>query len=281
VEIDAIIPSIRPAALQKAMYSLSKGSLLPNLVTVVSNELNACLPNYGMNVRVIQFRSGIYPIGSHDVALRRNIGIWSSRCSHIITFDDDQVAPVNLIETAVGLFRQKSYFWGHHRYIDFDLHSVDELLHMDPAHGRPREHPPNSCHSWLSCYAGLFGAERDVLLQLGGFDMAFCGRHAGEDQELGRRLARRLDHSDRVFIHEPPFAWHPTTKLPWSSTGYTNLCGNVHNLFLTQYNEMDVEACRACPYFRVLHLDFYHHDVLMRYDHSKVNITISPMGLRR
>lgn len=274
MEIDVIIPSTRPDAVEKALYSLSRGSVLPDAVTVVSNEAGERLPGHGMNVRLIRFRSSAYPIGSHDVVLRRNIGIWSSGCSHVITFDDDQVAPVNLIETAARLLREKRYFWGHYRYVDFGFHSVDQLLHMDAACGRTREHPPNAWHAWLSCYAGLFGAERDVLLQLGGFDMAFCGRHAGEDQNLGRRLARRLDGCERVFIHEPPFAWHPTGKLPWAKAGYTNLCSAAHRLFRTRRGGIEVETCYVCPHFRALEVDLYRDDVRMRYDPAQVEVTL-------
>jgi hypothetical protein len=139
-----------------------------------------------MNVRLIRFRSSAYPIGSHDVVLRRNIGIWS----------------------------------------------------------------------------------------LGGFDMAFCGRHAGEDQNLGRRLARRLDGCERVFIHEPPFAWHPTGKLPWAKAGYTNLYSAAHRLFRTRRGGIEVETCNVCPHFRVLEVDLYRDDVRMRYDPAQVEVTL-------
>jgi hypothetical protein len=76
--------------------------------------------------------------------------------------------------------------------------------------GTSRESRVNTCHLWQSCFAGMFGATRELLLELGGFDMVFQGRIGNEDQQLGRRMLFQLYDSNSVVIYEPPFAWHPT-----------------------------------------------------------------------
>jgi hypothetical protein len=142
---------------------------------------------------------------------------------------------------------------------------------MSPEKGRSREHPPNAWHSWLSCYGGLFGAERMLIEKIGGFDMMFSGRHAGEDQNLGRRIAQSIDKSNRVFIYEPPFAWHPEERIPWS-IGHTNICPLNHQLSWSSYEGLNIEKCVICPYFRILGGEIYRDHVVMKFDPNKVKI---------
>src|SRR5215813_7200767 len=103
---------------------------------------------------------------------------------------------------------------------------------MPPDAGRTREFPPNAWHSWMSAYAGLFGADRKVLLQVRGFDMIFSGRHGGEDQNLGRRLAKFVDGGSSIFVYEPPFAWHPEENAPWDQPVVSNVCSGDHQVVI-------------------------------------------------
>jgi hypothetical protein len=269
--LDLIIPVMRPAAcVANVLYSLSRNTIQPDVVSIVSNELDSDLPSYGLNVRLIRFTSAHYPVGDRDVALRRNIGIWSSTCAYVVTFDDDQLAPRNLIETSARLLERKPYFWGHHRFVDFSGRSVDELLQLGPEQGRAREHPPNAWHQWMSCYGGLFGAQRELVQGLGGFDLIFCGRHSGEDQNLGKRIAWHVDRSERVFIHEPPFAWHPEQKIAWTAPRYCNLCSGEHRLAHARQGHIEIRKCQVCPYFEIVTGDLFSAEVAMAFDPSKI-----------
>lgn len=277
MELDVVIPATRPESLERTLYSFSRGTRRPDRVTVVSNEVPSDLPVHGLAARLIRFRSSRYPVGRMDSALRRNIGIWSSGHSHVLLFDDDQVAPADLLEASLRLLREKPCFWGHYRYIPFASHTVDNLLHAPPARGRTREHPANAWHLWQSCYGGLFGAERSLLLDIRGLDLIFCGRHGGDDQDLGRRIARRLGGTDRVFIHEPPFAWHPEEKLRWSKPGYTNLC-TEHQLEEAQLADVRVERCTACPYFRALEEIGFRSEVRIPFDPREVETVVEDLA---
>jgi hypothetical protein len=276
MEIDVVVPSIRPAGLQWVVDSLSRNRRRPDLVTIVTNELNRDLECRGLNVRVLSFSSGQYPVGCCDLALRRNLGVWLSPCEHVMLFDDDQVAPEGLIESALERLADRPYCWGHHRFLSFEQHTLDEILRLAPEAGRPREHPPNAWHGYLSCYGGLFAARRDVVIEVGGFDLVFLGRCANEDQSFGRRLALHVDGDDRVFVHEPPFAWHPEGRLPCPPPGYTNICASDHDLEDAEVGGVAMVRCRRCPYHR--HNDsqetLFGDGVVMAFDPDKVDVRI-------
>lgn len=248
--IEVQISSIRGEAANSALASFARNTVLPDLVTIVTNELAIELPTgLGFPVRVIGFWSDTYPIGGCDLALRRNIGLWLAQESNLLLFDDDQLAPRGLVAESAHLLAEQPYFYGHHRFISFSDHTLDEILALPPRAGRAREQPPNAWHLYQSCYASLMGVRRDVAMQLGGFDLLFLGRCANEDQNFGRRLARKLDNRDRVFIYEPPFAWHPTDKLPYSPAVRTNLCGS-HLLERRNIGGVWLLCCRRCPFQR-------------------------------
>jgi len=265
MDLDVVIPTRRPDFIQTTLYSLSKNSVKPDYVTIVSNEVSEGINCYGLNVRLIRFQTNYYPIGDCDVVLRRNIGIWASKCSHVLTFDDDQIAPVNMIEKSIDILKKRPYFWGHHRFLDFSFYPIDDIIKLPPEKGRTREHPANSWPMWLSCYAGLFGAEKDLVERVGGFDMAFLGRHVDEDQNLGRRIAREVDQSERVFIYEPPFAWHPEKKIPWAPSN-SNVCSKSHEFSRAVIGPLELEKCANCPYFRVINTTINSIEVVMRFN---------------
>ncbi|HET7265253.1 MAG TPA: hypothetical protein VFL28_11330 [bacterium] len=278
--LDVVIPSLRRDSVGGALYSLGRGTAVPDLITIVSNEVAPSLVPVGLRVRLVRFRSARYPIGTMDVALRRNIGIWASPCSHIITFDDDQLASPDMVEAGARLFERQAFFWGHYRFLDFAVRPVDEILQLPASAGRPREFPPNAWHGWQSAYGGLFGGEKSMLQAAGGFDLAYCGRHAGEDQHLGRRLADAAGHAGRVFVHEPPFAWHPTAKVPWSAPAYTNTCAGPHQFEEHRLGAVSVQQCRVCPYFQPPPGDVPTGEVLMRFDPAAVDVTVEDAAAR-
>ena len=250
VQLDVVIPALREETLDDALWSIAHGTVKPALVTIVSNEVAAERETYGLDVRVIRFRSAAYPVGDGDLALKRNIGIWASPCSHVMTFDDDQVAPASLVETTIELLDREAYVWGHHRFVNYGSYGREQLLELGPERGAQREQPPNAWHFWLSCYGGLFAARRTVVLDVGGYDMRFCGRYGGEDQDFGRRLANAVDNRDMIFVHEPPFAWHPTERLGVPPRAWSNLC-DEHRLVAAEIDGVAGSRCSECPYLRL------------------------------
>jgi len=249
--LDVVVPALRTRTVGRLLHSLALGTSRPDAVTLVSNEVPLGIEAFGLPVRVIRFRSDTVPAGHKDVALRRNIGIWASACHDIVTLDDDLVAAASLVATSRDLLRDRPYFWGHHRYVSFADHRVEDLVSLPPDRGRPREFPPNAWHLWMSCYGGLFGAPADVVREVGGFDLVFSGRQASEDQQFGKRLARRVDGRDRVFIHEPPFAWHPTEPEPWDPPAYCNVCLVGHQVFPDMVGSVAVHRCSRCPWIGI------------------------------
>ena len=274
MEIDVVIPSLRAGAVSNVLFSLSQNTVKPDLVTIVSNEISSGIAALGLNVRILHFESRHYPFGHKDVALRRNIGIWHSPCSHVVTFDDDQIAPENLIETSRSALDRREHFWGHYRYLDFTQYSLASILRLPPSRGRPRETPSSGWHLYFSAYAGLLGAEKQWLQSLGGFDLIFCGRHAGEDQNLGRRMSRRLGHGGRILVSEPPFAWHPEARLPWSPAALTNLCKESHQLRQETANGLALLRCRLCPYFETSANLGSLNDVVIPFEPAKVEVSV-------
>jgi hypothetical protein len=275
VSLDVVVPALRTATIDRLLASLAEGRVQPNAVSLVSNEVPEGIETHGLEVRLLRFHSDRYPIGDRDLALRRDVGIWCSDCTHVLTLDDDLVAPANLVETSLELLGRERHFWGHHRYISFEAYSPERLLELPPERGRAREKPPNSWHLWLSCYGGAFGAERTLVLELGGFDLAFSCRQSGEDQSFGKRLAARTTGGERVFIHEPPFAWHPTVPEPWGAPAYSNLCEDGHELEESDLNGMPVSSCRRCPYFLALDEErLFSGEVFVPYDPDAVEVTI-------
>ena len=275
VSLDVIVPTVRPATIGRLLESLARNAVRPDVVSIVSNEVDRRIETHGLDVRLVRFRSKEYPIGDRDVALRRDVGIWSSDCSHVLTLDDDVVAPANLIETSLALLGDAPYFWGHYRYISFAGYALERLVELPPELGRRRESPPNSWHLWMSCYAGAFGAKRELVERVGGFDLAFSGRHGGEDQSLGKRLAAHVAGTDRVFIHEPPFVWHPTEPDEWEPARYSNLCDGEHDLEEATLNGLPVASCRRCPYLVATDESrLFSGEVFLPYDPDAVEVTV-------
>ena len=271
--IEVVIPSIRQVSVDRLLYSLANNRRKPDLVTVISNEVGT-LPSHGLNARVLRFSSEEYPYGANDVALRRNIGIWESEADVVLFQDDDQIAPPGMIGAVEAYLWQSPFVWGHHRFIDFETLTADEIMVLEPEAGRSREHPANSYHSYLSCYAGMMAAPRELLLELQGFDLLFLGRHGSEDQNLGHRMLRRFA-MEKVFIPEPPFAWHPLKSPRRLSSPITNLCDEPHQLDYVTTNGVLFQICQRCPLSVCVDKSqvFFTGQVVLPYDHSLVQVT--------
>jgi hypothetical protein len=204
MKVEVVIPAARGNLCQKLVDSLFEQTRRPDLITAVGNEAD-----HLAGASILRYRTGEYLMGPGDVCLRRNVGIYASDADIIIFQDDDQMAPPNMVESALTFIESYGYVWGHHRYIDFG-DDPWKIVNLPPEIGKSRESEPNRMHLWYSCYAGMMGATRELLRELQGFDMAFQGRHGGEDQQLGRRMLKYVTGSEAVFIPEPPFSWHPT-----------------------------------------------------------------------
>lgn len=241
--VDVVIPTTRPSV-NELILSLGKGSLLPDGVIVVSNEVVPAWPNVGY----VTFDSTVQPYGHGDAGLRRNIGADLSEADILVFLDDDLIAPQEMLERTVEIVERDGFCWGHHRFIDFDQVPAGALISMPPEKGRSREHFVNDWHGWQSSYAGLLGIRRDLFWEIGGFDLAFLGHHGNEDQHLGRRLSLRGSHPERTFVHEPPFAWHPTLDT-FHGTVKANTATNGHAFVTIEtINGQRFAVCGECPY---------------------------------
>jgi hypothetical protein len=273
--VDVIVPVRRRATIDRLLESFARNTVRPAIIFLVTNELDAAdISPRDLDVRLVRFESDSYPIGFNDVALRRNVGIWTSTASHVLTFDDDQIAPLTLIESTLRVLSSSPVCWGHHRYIDVDPRTLAELLALPPDAGRARETPPNARHTWQSAYGGLFAAERALVQRIGGFDMIFSGRHGGEDQDLGRRLSMYLNADGFIYVHEPPFAWHPDRATPWEAPRSTNICGGEHEIIRGEVRGVRADTCVRCPFYRVPDDVLAGGEVKLPFDPSQVRIAV-------
>jgi hypothetical protein len=268
--IDIVVPATRKGATQRLIDSLVRGTRVPDQITVVSNEIDSLNPQ-GMNVRIIRFDTDAYGVGYRDVALRCNVGIYSSNAKYILISGDDQIASHVTVQ-AFGhrLEAGARTVWGHHRFTYFAGKTVGDIMSMPPTLGKSREQGVNRYHSFRSCYSGSFGAGADYLRSVGAFDMAFNCRHAGEDQHLGLRTDGRS-----VFIHEPPYWWHPLEEERWGAILKSNMCDS-HELeeFVTN-TALLMRGCAKCPFTETAdESKLFWPALWVPYDHSKVETTV-------
>lgn len=251
----------------RLIESLSLNTIKPDLITLVTNG-NHEIDTFGLPVRLIRFHSDEYSYGRNDVALRCNIGIFEAQEDYVIFQGDDQIASPTMIADSIKLFKTKTHFWGHHRYVEFGTHTTGVIMAQPPTSGRSRERGVNILHGNQSCYSGMFGIRADLARRTK-FDMAFNGRHAGEDQQLGKRL-----DGSKVFIHEPPFAWHPTDPSPWEDLGPNNVCDS-HTLDKIVIRGAYFLVCLNCPWQQYADSEdrlFNVVEPIIDYDHSKMRI---------
>jgi hypothetical protein len=259
VRLEVLIPVWRPAV-QRALYSLARQTEPPELVTLIGNiphmrDLEPC----GLPVRILRHTSEVYCYGLQDIALARNVGIWWAREPYVVCFDDDQVAPRTMLADLRARLADTPYVYGHYRYLDFAERSLDELLNLPPTAGRTREHPPNDWHLYYSGFSGLFACDT-ALLQSIGWDMVYNGSVPfGEDQNVAYRLTRAVGDEGRLFVHEPPFAWHPEGREAPYPAPVTNACSaDYHDhAWGPEQTRFGVRwhTCTRCPYMRITHQD--------------------------
>lgn len=269
--IDVVIPALRQTEVERLVYSLEEQTRRPDTVSIVSNEIDP-FPS-SMNVRILRFNSRIYAVGFKDVALRQNVGIFESQADHILISGDDQIAPPTMIEDSLRVLETEPFLWGHHRIIDFNGLTVDQVRMMPMVRGHPRETPVNYGHAYTSCYGGMFASRRYLLWDMGGFDMAYMCRHAGEDQQLGYRLMRRHNQPN-VFIHEPPFSWMSGSRAPWGPPRVANVCRGEHMLMRTFYGGLPFDACERCPFLVFVGQEklLLRERPIIPYDHKAVTV---------
>jgi hypothetical protein len=270
MNLEIIIPSVRPTAMPRLLRSLDRlQTMAPSLVTIVTNHHLEPIA-VGYPVRQLSFTSSRYAIGTFDVGLRRNIGLWWAD-DHVLFFDDDQLAPGNLVETTVAALRKRPVIWGNYRYVDWTDWTSAEIADNPATVGRSRETPCNYEHSPLSCYAGLLGAEVEVLKKHGGFDLVYTVG-SSEDQNLGMRLLGGTDK--QVMIREPPFAWHTTTRLPYDPDPHANICTGEHDLEEMRTHDFNWVRCRRCPFVaRAEGQPVGYHPVIMPFEPDGVSVT--------
>lgn len=245
---DVIVPVRRPRAVGRLLEALALGSQVPTRVTLVGHEVPLHLDPQGLAVRVLRLGGDTYAVGDRDVVLRRNVGAFASDLDLLLFLDDDVVPARTTVETVTTLLRRSPVVWGHHRFRALRDLSVEALIDLSPAAGRAREEGVNRWHLWMSCYGGMAAFRRHDFVEAGGYDMAYAGRHAGEDQDLGRRLSLRLGHCGQAFIHEPPFAWHDVESEPWAPASWSNLCRGPHDLAEERRSQVLFVACQRCPW---------------------------------
>lgn len=278
---EVVIPSLRQRSTETLVWSLSQQTHPPDAITIVSNELEP-FPVMGVPTRLLRFSSSEYGVGDWDVALRQNVGIFEAKGDVIVMQGDDQIAPPTMIEDTLTEMGDRNYIWGNHRLLDFKRYTADEIRTKPMHEGMSREDPvPPAEHGHWSCYGGMFAANADFLCDEGAFDMAFNGRHGGEDQALGFRLMRKTGQQ-KVWISEPPFSWHPIelkqgdarARSPWLDP-ITNGCGaGNHSFARTKMDGASYLQCGKCP---VWHFDnvaaLFRDRMLIRYRPDLVQTT--------
>jgi hypothetical protein len=116
------------------------------------------------------------------------------------------------------------------------------------------------------------------VLRAGAFDMAFSGRHGGEDQDLGRRLAQLVDGSDRVFVHEPPFGWQPARNTAWDAVVDGNVCTDGHHVTADRIDGVPAHRCTRCPFYWVPDEALQRAGVRLPFDASRLTLESIPAG---
>jgi hypothetical protein len=89
----------------------------------------------------------------------------------------------------------------------------------------------------------------------------------------GRTSPAHVAGTERVFIHEPPFVWHPAEPDAWDPPGYSNLCAAEHDLEDATLNGLPVTRCRRCPYFAAVDESLlFSGELFVPYDPAAVDV---------
>jgi hypothetical protein len=265
VTVDVIIPTTRQSV-DVAIRSLEQQSV--DRIITVSNEITPS------SHTLVRFDSKTVPYGRGDAGLRRDIGADVSQADILVFMDDDCIAPRGMIRDVVAFVKRDGFCWGHHRFVDTTRFSPERLMEMPPELGRPREKFVNDWHGWHSSYAGLLGIQRELFWNVGGFDLAFLGYHGNEDQHLGRRLS---NGTNKTFVHEPPFAWHPESTEAGATK--SNFCERDHSPELLIQGDDGFLRCMGCPFRRPVDpVIFVMVDgVTLPYDRNDIDLEVLEM----
>ncbi len=286
--VEVVVPYTRPAFAEIMLRSFAAQWRQPALVTLVGN---AVLPNnvFGLNVRALRFSSETYAIGMSpgrigDTSLRRNIGLAHAQYPAVLFWDDDQFAPWRVVSDVEAYLGRERYMFGNYRYIDTSCIASPWLMScLAATAGQSRETPPNASHLWQSGYGGFLGIQRAWAEEhVGYFDMAIPGPGI-EDQDYARRLSLAAGHQGRIFVHEPPFAFHPIERVPYAAEPQANVCQAPHDIFISQELGVDVVKCRRCPFLVLKDPDEHHRKnrihAFVGFDSSRVKVKEVPVGI--
>ena len=259
VNLDVAIPVCRPGYIETVLASFERAGCDNIRVFLLSNDFES-VRTYPFPVGMVRFHSASRYYGPNAFAATYNIGSWLSYqdhwANHFLWWDDDQIAPKGLFDAVREKLSAAPAVYGNYRMVDFNRYSPEELTDAPVDIGTSREEAPNRNHYFFSAFSGLAAFDTAFYWDVGGLDAIYDGERGGFDQQLGRRVAQAMGTDESVYIHEPPFAWHPTveTRVP-SITPRTNGCFRKHELYqachLFQGTHIPILRCANCHYHRL------------------------------
>src|SRR5207247_2282918 len=89
--------------------------------------------------------------------------------------------------------------------------------------------------------------------------------------------AQAIGHGDAIYVHEPPFAWHPERSTPWDAPRHSNVCRGEHAVRMGQVDGVPAHTCARCPFYWVPDSAFTSDGVRMPFDPSRVRTEIVPV----
>lgn len=244
MSLDAVIPVTRNWFLPLLLRSFERAGA-PNgfRVLLVTNDLHELNGRFDFPIGLVRFTSQTQYYGPNALPIQYNAGAWAAGAENILFWDDDQLAPGGLFNSVLDLLERRPICFGNYRFVNFGEFTPEALAHASSSLGISREKPPNHNHGFWSTAAGLIGCKKEFFWMVGGFDHIFSGARTTFDQHFGHRVSLALGDGGRIFVHEPPFAWHPTeaTRLQGAITPSGNGCASLHQL---SPEELDVSGVR-------------------------------------
>jgi hypothetical protein len=303
MRLEVVVPLTRSLVVVPMLRSFARQTVLPDEITFVTNwptdKMRAMVEKafsrekVKLNVRQLSFETDAYPVGMSDAGLRRNIAAWATDAEAMLLWDDDQIAAQDTVEASLNWLKQEDWVFGHHRIVEFADVPLDELVYWPASRGRPREKPPNHWHTYLSAYGGNVAVLRKAYIAIGGYDLIYTRGY--DDINIGRRVVG----DNPITVREPPFAWHPETKMPLDMTLPGNIC--PHHRTVTARDSMKgmtivaganppqnsgsrswtYAKCTKCPWIEPNPSDpegvVHHQGPVFQYDPTKVTVTYTDL----